>query len=83
MSVLVQKYYEGDTEKTPTETNAATQDVKFIFPEEKKDKLQDGGIKIRYSKNEKKNKTKNEFQVSKMVHPSRKLICTKTDLKWK
>ena len=49
MSVLVQKYYEGDTEKTPTETNAATQDVKFIFPEEKKDKLQDGGIKIRYS----------------------------------
>ena len=49
MSVLVQKYYEGDAEKSATETDAAKQDVKFIFPEEKKNKLLDGGIKIRYS----------------------------------
>ena len=49
MSILVQKYYVGDAETSVTEKDAANQDVKFIFPEEKTNKLQDGGIKIRYS----------------------------------
>ena len=48
MKVMVKEYYEGETKKTLT-GSAAAQDVKFIFPEEKKNKLQDGGIKIRYS----------------------------------
>ena len=49
MTVMVKEYYEGETKKTLTGSDAAAQDVKFIFPEEKKNKLQDGGIKLRYS----------------------------------
>ena len=51
MKVSVKEYYEGDSETPKTLTGTAdAQDVKFIFPEEKKNKLQDGGIEIRYSK---------------------------------
>ena len=48
MTVLLKEYYDGDTKKTLNGADASTQDLKFIFPEEKKNKLQDGGIKIRY-----------------------------------
>ena len=48
MKILVDEYYDGDTLKTLTETDGDKQDVKFIFPEEKQDGKQDGGIHIRF-----------------------------------
>ena len=48
MKILVEEYYDGDTKKTLTTKDGAAQDVRFIFPEEKTDGKQDGGIQIRY-----------------------------------
>lgn len=48
MKILVKEYYDGDTPKPQTKTDGALQDVKFLFPEEKTDGNQDGGIQIRY-----------------------------------
>ena len=48
MKLLLTEYYDGDTRKPQTATDGATQDIKFIFPEEKTDGKQDGGIQIRY-----------------------------------
>ena len=48
MKILVKEYYDGDTAKPQTKTDGAEQDDKFIFPEEKTDGKQDGGIQIRY-----------------------------------
>ena len=47
LKVWITEYFVGDTSKTPTSTNAETQNVKFVFPEEKKDDAKDGGIQIR------------------------------------
>ena len=47
MKVWITEYFVGDKSKTPTSTNANTQNVKFVFPEEKQDDAKDGGIQIR------------------------------------
>ena len=46
MKISVEEYYDGNDKKTQTK-DAAAQDFKFIFPEEKTDGKQDGGIQIR------------------------------------
>ena len=48
MKIKVEEYYDGDTPKPQTKKDEAAQDVKFLFPEEKTDGKQDGGIQIRY-----------------------------------
>ena len=48
IKVSVIEYYEDGEKKEPTLTDADQQQVKFIFPEEKKDNAEDGGIRIRY-----------------------------------
>ena len=48
IKVSVVEYYEDGEKKVPSVTDADQQEVKFIFPEEKKDGSEDGGIHIRY-----------------------------------
>ena len=47
VKVSVSEYHDGTKTTTPSKTDPDTQLVKFIFPEEKTDGSQDGGIKIR------------------------------------
>ena len=88
MKVSVTEYYEADktTSTIPTVTDADQQKVRFIFPEEKTDGSEDGGIHIRYFFKiiEKINIfTKNNFQdLNMMVQMTRILISIKTNPKF-